>query len=61
MNTTLDRVPKELSEFLAEEAKKRRTTKTKLYKQIEEALKGIPPMEDMIDRRKKDDKPPFSF
>lgn len=60
MKTRMDRVPKELSEYLAEEAKKQGTSKTQLYKQIELALKGVQTIDQLL-RGKKSEKPPFAF
>jgi hypothetical protein len=60
MKTTHDRVPESLSEYLKQKAKEQGTSKTDLYKQIEQALKGVPPISDCI-KKKKDGKMPFEF
>jgi predicted DNA-binding protein len=54
MKSTIDRVPKSLSEYLNELAKNEGRKKIEIYKRIEDQLKGKPV-------RKKDDKPPYAF
>ncbi len=57
MNTTQDRVPKSLSEFLNMKSKEEGKKKVQLYKEIEEALKRL----DYRKPERKNDKPPFTF
>lgn len=54
MKSTIDRVPKSLSEYLNQIAKEEGRKKIELYSRIEDDLKGKP-------RRKKDEKPPYAF
>ena len=60
MRTTLNRVPQTLSDFLNSEAQKRGVHKMTIYKEIEEAMKGIPNIVEGLKQRK-NDKPPFAF
>jgi hypothetical protein len=56
-DSKITRVPKELDDFLKQEAERRNRSKQSLYEQLADELKGIPPLL----RRKKDDKPPYAF
>ena len=57
-DTSVVRIPKELEEFIKQEAERRKRDRLGLYEQLADELKGRPPL---LEKRKKHERSPFEF